>query len=183
MSTSASEKRHADGDLLSFAKSRWPRHSGHWTVLVIVVRVSGKLRWIYISGYVCVRACVRACACQRNGSWYLGGRRNYNGNSIPTYCRHMLNLLHSYRSLFCASDETHHCLGTSHFFTLLWASLIVAIYLNGLVKHLVIRHWTSGIDFFLWTIAHPFSFWYNDFVIGVMGGAVVHPHFRQTLLK
>ena len=142
----SAKKRHADGDVLSFAKSRWPRHSGHWTVLVIVVRVSVKLRWIYIAGCVCVcaRARVRVPENRKSVSWW---KANCNGNSIPTYCRHMLTLLHCYRSLLCASDETDIYLGTSHFITVLWASLIVAIYLNNLVKHWIIRHWTSRTDF------------------------------------
>ena len=140
---------------------------------------------VNVAGYVfvCARSRACACACQGTGSRYLDWRRNHNGNSIPTYCRHLLTLLRFSRSLLSASDETGLCLGTSHFFTLLCFSLIVAIYLNIYSITLIINHWTPGIDFFCVDHSTSLYFWYSHFVIGILGEAVVHPLFRQTVLK
>jgi len=124
------KKRHADPDVLILSLSHDDDHvtAGAEPFSPLFRQNSRE----YSGICVCVRALARAraFACQGTRSRYLGGRRNHNGNLIPTYCRHLLTLLSSYQNLLCASDETDLCLGTSHFFTVLCFSLtlIVAIY-------------------------------------------------------
>lgn len=58
----------------SYAKPQWPRHSGRWTALSIVVRVSGQLARTSIAGLVCTPA--------REPENWLTWRRIHNGNSL-----------------------------------------------------------------------------------------------------
>jgi hypothetical protein len=102
---------------------------------------------VNIAGYVFV--CARWRACQGTGSRYLDGRRNHNGNSILTYCRHLLPLLRFYRSVLCASDETDLCLGT---FPFLYSAMFFensCHLFEYLFKHLIMNHWTLELIFFV----------------------------------